>query len=172
MGTSTEEKTSRTDLPTPGQALRDWDLMKETSASASHFKEDPFKIVSSKALNKKLMEDAGILPGPHGAGLQIPQDLHDPELPFGSRASWNRKKEFKEKVTRYLMALLGGSALVGPMILLTLHKSTLTSLLTVSLCVFVFAYLMAYYSDLKPFELLSTTAAYAAVLVVFVGTSS
>lgn len=69
------------------------------------------------------------------------------------------------------MAAIGGAFLIGPMLLMVLHKSLLTMLLTTSLCVASFGGLMAFYLD-EPFNVLSGTAAYAAVLVVFVGTSN
>jgi len=68
------------------------------------------------------------------------------------------------------MAAIGGAFLVGPMLVMVLHRSVLTSLLTASLCVVAFGLTMAIYLE-KPFEVLSGTAAYAAVLMVFVGTS-
>lgn len=70
------------------------------------------------------------------------------------------------------MGLLGGLALITPMILMVLHKDTLTSLLTVSVATLVFPFLVAVYSHHRPLELFGVTAAYAAVLVVFVGSSS
>ena len=53
---------------------------------------------------------------------------------------------------------------------MVLHKSLLTSLLTSSVCVIVFDVILAFALD-DPFDVLPGTAAYAAVLVVFVGTS-
>jgi hypothetical protein len=69
------------------------------------------------------------------------------------------------------MAAIGGAFLIGPMLLMVLHKTLLTTLLTSSICVFAFGLLMAMFLE-KPFDVLSATAAYAAVLVVFIGTSS
>jgi hypothetical protein len=68
------------------------------------------------------------------------------------------------------MAAIGGAFLIGPMLVMVLHKSLLTTLLTSSVCVIVFGVILAFALD-DPFDVLSGTAAYAAVLVVFVGTS-
>ncbi|KAJ9642829.1 hypothetical protein H2199_004350 [Coniosporium tulheliwenetii] len=65
-----------------------------------------------------------------------------------------------------------GIALLAPMLLMVLRNDLLTNLLTVSVCVLAFAVVGAIYSEGPPRELLIATAAYAAVLVVFVGISS
>jgi hypothetical protein len=70
------------------------------------------------------------------------------------------------------MAAFGGVAVVGPMLLMVLYKHLLTSLLTVSVSVFVFALVMAAFLMGTPETLMGVVAAYAAVLVVFVRTSS
>ncbi|KUJ17406.1 uncharacterized protein LY89DRAFT_684459 [Mollisia scopiformis] len=53
---------------------------------------------------------------------------------------------------------------------MVLHKSLLTTLLTTSICVSAFGLALALFLE-DPFDVLSGTAAYAAALVVFVGTS-
>lgn len=70
------------------------------------------------------------------------------------------------------MAMFGGVALIGPMLIMTLHPSRNTSLITVSVSTFLFAPLLAFIaSDSAGKDVLGATAAYAAVLVVFVGSS-
>lgn len=93
------------------------------------------------------------------------------ELFGGSRNARNKNEALKSFLQRVGMACLGGALLIGPMILMVLHKSLLTTLLTTSVCVFIFGLIMAKALD-QPFDVLSATAAYAAVLVVFVGASS
>lgn len=75
-----------------------------------------------------------------------------------------------EYVKKVGMAVLGGSFLIGPMLIMVLHPGLVTSLVTTSVCVFAFGLGIARFLD-KPFDVLSATAAYAAVLIVFVGTS-
>lgn len=75
-----------------------------------------------------------------------------------------------EYIKKVAMAVLGGSFLVGPMLVMVLHPGLVTSLVTTSVCVFAFGLGIARFLE-KPFDVLSGTAAYAAVLVVFVGTS-
>lgn len=113
------------------------------------------------------MKDAGMIMGTH-VELENADDASNPQLP-GS--SWIKHKK-KEALLRFLMAFGGGIALIGPMVLMVLHKSILTSLLTVTVSVFIFGLSIALFSDRPGFEIVTTTAGYAAVLVVFVGTSS
>ena len=89
----------------------------------------------------------------------------------GPRNVLNRKEALERFLQRVGMAFIGGAFLIGPMILMVLHKGLLTTLLTTSICVFAFGLVMAMFLD-RPFDVLSATAAYAAVLVVFVGSSS
>lgn len=76
-----------------------------------------------------------------------------------------------ETRTRFAMAIAGGLMLIIPMLIMTLVPSRTTSLLTVSIAVLIFSVLVAIASTAKPQEVLGATAAYAAVLVVFIGTS-
>ena len=70
------------------------------------------------------------------------------------------------------MALFGGVALVAPMLIMRLHPTELTTLLTTSLCVLGVGVVLAWFmKDAAKKDILAATAAYAAVLVVFVGTS-
>ena len=81
----------------------------------------------------------------------------------------SRKRAFTQRI---VMALFGGVAVIGPMLIMTLHPSRNTSLITVSLATFLFALLLANIAkDSAGKDVLGVTAAYAAVLVVFVGTS-
>jgi VIT1/CCC1 family predicted Fe2+/Mn2+ transporter len=72
---------------------------------------------------------------------------------------------------RILAALLGGLALIAPMIIMSLDDSVEKSLITSSVFVVVVAIAVALASSGSWRDVLSFTAAYAAVLVVFVGTS-
>jgi hypothetical protein len=71
--------------------------------------------------------------------------------------------------------ILGGVIFIGPMILMVLVKGTLCRLLTSGLCIMAFGLGLAFGPEisilkpLSPFEVLTGTTAYAAVLTVFVG---
>jgi hypothetical protein len=61
--------------------------------------------------------------------------------------------------------------LIGPMLLMVLIKGVIVRLVTAGACTVIFAFALAKLSTRTPFELMTATAAYTAVLVVFVGTS-
>ena len=63
---------------------------------------------------------------------------------------------------------IGGAALIAPMLIMTLHQTKLTSLLTTSLFVVAVAVALACWME-DGTSIVGATAAYAAVLVVFVG---
>lgn len=79
------------------------------------------------------------------------------------------RKAFAE---RFFMALFGGLTLIGPMLIMTLHPTRLTQLLTTSLFVVAVALVLACLEQLQPKDIIGATAAYAAVLVVFIGSGS
>jgi hypothetical protein len=95
---------------------------------------------------------------------------------FGQETTANRDAYYKKQrqfLSRLAMALFGGAALIAPMLIMTLHQSKLTSLLTTSLFVVVVAVTLAWWmEDAKNQDVMAATAAYAAVLVVFVGTGT
>ena len=66
------------------------------------------------------------------------------------------------------MALFGGLVLILPMLIMVLHPRKTKSLITSSIFTMAFALVQAFWADAKT-DLVLSTAAYAAVLVVFVG---
>lgn len=89
----------------------------------------------------------------------------------GSRRAKNQKERYTGYLQRTFMAILGGIFLIGPMLVMVLHNTKATSLITTSICAFLFGLVISVSLE-KPIEVLSATAAYAAVLVVFVGTNT
>lgn len=83
-----------------------------------------------------------------------------------------RRAQKKAFTARLVFALLGRISLIGPILIMTLHESTSTSLSTVSVATFIFALVMALFATkVDRNDVLAATAAYAALLVVFIGTS-
>jgi hypothetical protein len=83
-----------------------------------------------------------------------------------------KKKEELAFFSRLQMAFFGGVAVIVPMLIMRLHPTLLTQLLTTSLFVLSFGTVLAIF--LKTADatyIVSASAAYAAVLVVFVGAS-
>jgi len=90
------------------------------------------------------------------------------ELDQESRALREEKRAFTE---RALMAMFGGAALISPVLIMTLHPSRNTSLITLSVAAFLFAVVLAFGDiDSSGKDVLTATAAHAAVLVGFVET--
>jgi VIT1/CCC1 family predicted Fe2+/Mn2+ transporter len=91
------------------------------------------------------------------------------ELKPGVRYT-NEKNAQKPFYSRLVMAVVGGFALVVPMLIMTLHSTKVTSLATLSVFVLAVAVSLAWFMDIaEPKDIIGATAAYAAVLVVFVG---
>jgi len=85
----------------------------------------------------------------------------------------HRKAEFKAFISRFKMAIFGGFALLAPMLIMTLHATKLTALLTTAIFVLVVAGILA--ASMRAAEnkdVITATVAYTAVLVVFVGTAN
>jgi hypothetical protein len=90
----------------------------------------------------------------------------------GTRNENERAESLRSFEKRLVTAVVGGLFLIGPMWLMVLLNSwRYTSLISTTIFVAAFGILMALFlTDYK--DVLASTAAYAAVLVVFVGTSS
>lgn len=93
---------------------------------------------------------------------------HRPEPIGGTRDENVRKARVKGFRQRLGVAVVGGAFLIGPMWLMVLHNTLYTALVSTTVCVVIFGFVMALRLD-RPMDVLSNTAAYAAVLVVFVG---
>ncbi|KAI1132724.1 hypothetical protein F5Y10DRAFT_260879 [Nemania abortiva] len=150
------------------QGIRDWELMVEYEAKVGDDKtKDPFHFSSKWSLTREAMTKAGIQGGASGyfsSGLQANIGS------FEQRNQINRARTFRESSLRYSVAISGGLALVGPMWLMVLHKDKYTYLITTTVAVLLFASIVPRYSTAGPEVVVATVAAYAAVLVVFVGT--
>ncbi|PQE31408.1 VIT family domain-containing protein [Rutstroemia sp. NJR-2017a WRK4] len=79
---------------------------------------------------------------------------------------------FVDRLVRFIVASVGGIFLVVPMIIMSLGPSQTKSLVTVSVSVTIFALMLSFGIRISNAEALVSTATYAAVLVVFVGTST
>jgi hypothetical protein len=77
-----------------------------------------------------------------------------------------------DTLARFIMAFSGGAALVVPMLVMMFHQSKTKSLITTSVSVLLFATFLAFGLNSSNQDTLAATATYAAVLVVFVGTSN
>lgn len=104
----------------------------------------------------------------NGLGDPIDKDMVV-RMGGGTRSSKNQTEMAEQYTRKVAMAVIGGAFLIVPMLVMVLRPGLATSLVTTSVCVFAFGLVMCVFLT-KPFEVLSGTAAYAAVLVVFIGT--
>jgi hypothetical protein len=148
-----------------GIAIRDREFMKELALR--DWDSNPFLLKSQREMERDLLEDL------KAKGIN-PNQIIPPEesrvLPHLPGGPWDFHSALRTRRERYILAGLGGLILTVPMILMVLARKTPVSLIIVSVCTMLFAVATAYFSPTKlPLELLSATAAYTAVLVVFVG---
>jgi hypothetical protein len=103
--------------------------------------------------------------------LQFWNDRHGRDIRRWHQRTKKREEENNKFISRLSMALFGGAALIAPMLIMTLHPTRLTSLLTTSVFVLAVGVALAWWmKDAASKDIMGSTAAYAAVLVVFVGT--
>lgn len=96
-------------------------------------------------------------------------------LALGKKRRHMSKAEMAEKhafASRFIMALYGGVALILPTVIMSKLQGINVSLITTSIAVFLFGLALAFgATDSTGKDVLTATAAYTAVLVVFIGTS-
>ncbi|KAK4188122.1 hypothetical protein QBC35DRAFT_433546 [Podospora australis] len=161
------------------QALQDYDYMQKAKGRPR----DPFYLDGRRLDDRDIFVAAGLEPGsaslavlgdddaepvfgwqtePGGSGSRIFSFLNGQSRGQEARTAFSR---------RLLIALVGAAFLIGPMWLMMLRNEVRTKLVSTTVFVGVFGLLMAYFLE-EYKDVLSSTAAYAAVLVVFVGLSS
>lgn len=101
----------------------------------------------------------------------VPPLEQEPTAIGGTRTEMTRKQWTEDFLRRIVLSVVGGAFLVVPMWLMIKLNSQSASLITTTVFVFVSGIAAAYALD-NAIAVISTTAAYAAVLVVFVGTNS
>jgi len=78
---------------------------------------------------------------------------------------------FVDRSARFVIALASGASLIVPMVIMSIDKSLRKSLITTSVAVLLFAAFISFVIKVKNSDIITATAAYAAVLVVFVAVS-
>ena len=136
---------------------------------------DPFTLNSSRAFQRQMMTEAGLIPGlvePSGQKLPPVTDRKEPIVFNMGRTAAQKASEKEQRYLRSAFAFAGALALLVPMIIMVWVSGKVASVVvtTVSICIFSAA--IIWQSDLNGKEILGVTSAYAAVLVVFVGAST
>lgn len=147
---------------------------------------DPFLITTVDRLSFILMEREGLFSHPSytpeeikGLTKQLRRESTewDPErnmLPGQSRTDMRKRNEVRLFFERFTLGVFGGVAIIAPMLIMALSNSLLVSLVVTSVTTILFAVLLALPmigGALDGKTVLAAVAAYAAILVVFVGTS-
>jgi len=131
---------------------------------------DPFLITAERSVDDYIL--ASLVPRNAALTDILSNELWESEdetTPIGgTRHETHRETAQKAFAERLLMAIVGALFLVAPMWLMVLHNTMWTSLASTSVFVIVFGVLVAWHLEDKE-KVLASTAAYAAVLVVFVG---
>ncbi|KAI6810502.1 hypothetical protein KC340_g16748 [Hortaea werneckii] len=153
-------------------AVRNLDFMSEKAKLG--YDKDPFLLKSSRALERGILESSGFIPHhvlPKGE-LPLPYDHEHPLLSnaFG-RHHANEATSKKQRLERFAMASFGGLLIIVPMLIMANVPGKVASLVTSCVAIAIFAALVTLGTKLGPHEVLASVAAYAAVLVVFVGLS-
>lgn len=159
-------------------AARDYDYIRTCVERGIN---DPFIVTTEKQVDTVvLISQLGNIPIEElekDGLIEINHDTFAPPvekepLPIGgTRMATTQAQKNKDFITRLVFSFVGGIFLVGPMWLMVLHNTHYTALISTSVFVFVCGVLTAINLG-DPISVLSTTAAYAAVLVVFVGTNT
>lgn len=154
--------------------MRDLEYMQQRAAECGKNDEnDPFYLKSSKQVDRLAMQEAGLIPDhvlPSG-NLPIARDRDHPVLPGIPRSVANKANRLRNLALRFGMASAGGLSLIIPVLVMANVPGIVSSLVTTCVAMLLFAIGITLGTDLKPDQVLGATAAYAAVLVVFVGTS-
>jgi hypothetical protein len=135
---------------------------KHTSKQSS----DPFRISEGDLVTKAITTFGLGIDGDYGhaGGLEKSIGL------FRQRNLVNKDRKFKDTLWRFGAALFAALTMIGPMLLMVLHKDVATDLATTSVAVVLVAAILAWFAETRPETVVSIVAAYTAVLVVFVGT--
>jgi hypothetical protein len=157
-----------------GDAVRDLDYMQQRAVDCGENDDDDlFYLKSSRELDRLAMEWACLIPDqvrPPGT-LPVARDRYFPTLPGVARTVAIKANKSKHLLLRFSMASAGGLFLIVPVLVMANIPGRTSSLVTTCISMLIFAIGVTFGTDLKADQVLGATAAYAAVLVVFVGTS-
>ncbi|KAJ5907226.1 uncharacterized protein N7473_004142 [Penicillium subrubescens] len=153
------------------QALQDYDYMGKHTLQT----QDPFIVTGERYIDRLMlhvaMRDKEDEADPlHWAKpiIKWESSVRHPRPISGTRDGNLRRDWIRGFRQRLGVAAVGGIFLIAPMWLVVLHGTLYTALVSTTVFVTIFGLLMAFFLDgLK--DVLSSTAAYSAVLVVFVG---
>jgi VIT1/CCC1 family predicted Fe2+/Mn2+ transporter len=125
---------------------------------ASHHESDPSALAMIKAISTTLFKDLADFSRTQAAS----------HMDRAERLDAKRRKQ--RLLNRMAMSTFGGLTLIVPMLIMVLDPSKLTTVVTTSVFTLVVGWVLAIWMDeADKKDMIAMTAAYAAVLVVFVG---
>ncbi|CAN8104429.1 unnamed protein product [Discula destructiva] len=170
-GTKSESDGWEKDLAAYVQAMKDFDYMIECTKRPR----DNFLATGEREIDNSVTHSVirKVFNGHEGLGdvkktTPVGPWEYDVRPIGGYRNTLTTTASLKELGDRLVLATAGAILLLGPMWLMVLHRTLYTGLITTTVCVAAFG-LVVVVSLEKPMDVVSATAAYAAVLVVFVG---
>jgi hypothetical protein len=177
-GTRTSQLPSKVSLTsTTAQYVRDWETMLKYADNKSLA--DPFCITDREGVINDTM-NSNNFPKRDDLILGTRNDSYVRAMfakigPFQQRNRVRHSIKSKALWYRFFMAIIGGIALIVPMVLMSKlpaeKRGTNADLITTSVATVIVGILVALFSDSPPEGVIAIVAAYAAVLVVFVGTT-
>ncbi|KAK0271181.1 hypothetical protein LTR35_013742 [Friedmanniomyces endolithicus] len=142
-------------------AVRDLEYMEQCALRGKN--QDPFILSTAKPLECKLLEEAGLAwADPQKQAPHIGPD----RLDYTARQS-----RLHQTMRRLLMAFVGGLALIAPFLIMFLVAGQVARLACTCAFMVAFALGITFGTELEADKVGLATAAYAAALVVFVGTN-
>ena len=125
---------------------------------ASHHESDPSALATIKSISNTLFKDLADF-----SRTQAPAHLQRAEC-------LNAKRRKRGLLNRMAMSTFGGLTLIVPMLIMVLDPRKLVSVVTTSVFTLAVGLILAIWMDeAESKDMIAATAAYAAVLVVFVG---
>lgn len=156
--------------PTIVGALRDLQYMLEP---ASRFTRTASFLRNQFYIN--MVDDSAILEceGLIHEDYKFPRDGYGIPVPeyCGYGGFSYRIDNHREFLGRLWVAILTGLSLIAPMLFMKLYDNLIAQLVTASAAVLILGAILAYLEEMQKKDVVAGTAAYAAVLVVFIGTS-
>jgi hypothetical protein len=154
------------------QALQDYNFMISRSKEPAN----PFLVTGERWVDHKILQRAMEPLRDYfvGESFELDGSIRDcvgmeDSSPIGETRNENIKEsKWKNFRHRLEMATIGGIFLLVPMWIMVLHRTKYTALILTTILVALFGLIMAGFLD-REMDVLSSTAAYAAVLVVFIG---
>lgn len=158
------------DASHPGDAIRDLDFMRQRGGPDKT--KDPFIISStSRDLDRTLLYEVGLIATTEDVPRARDYGERERRLCQPSRTEQDRSEQFQRFVERIAGAILGIVALFAPVLVMVFVPSLAVGLSATFGFMLLVAAGIAWFTTFSPTEVLSLSFAYAAVLVVFIGTS-